>query len=145
MVKYLSRSRFLTDRGGVGRALKCQQAVSGFNPFPTWRPWESDKIFPFKCKVFVMVFLDSFSMSSLKARQGPSPPSVEQILEDLTVAKDDDVVFKSAMLGELLSSHATRDQTKDKTSNTASYADKAGKLTLFILFDSGIALILFLE
>ena len=84
-------------------------------------------------------------MSSPKARQGPSPPSVEQILEDLTVAKVDDVVFKSAMLGELLSSHATRDQTKDKTSNTASYADKAGKLTLFILFDSGIALILFLE
>ena len=29
-----------------------------------------------------MVFLDSFSMSSPKPRQGPSPPTVEQILED---------------------------------------------------------------
>ena len=42
-----------------------------------------------------MVFLDSFAMSIPKARQGPSPPTVEQILEDLAAASDEDVVFKS--------------------------------------------------
>jgi len=42
-----------------------------------------------------MVFLDSFAMSIPKARQGPSPPTVEQILEDLVAASDEDVVFKS--------------------------------------------------
>jgi len=71
-----------------------------------------------------MVFLDSFSMSSPKPRQGPSPPSVEQILEDLLAAKDDDVVFKSPMLGEHVSLHATRDQTKGKTNISASHSDK---------------------
>ena len=47
---------------------------------------------------FVMLFLDSFSMSSQKAHQSPSPPSVEQILEDLAAARDDDVVFKSSIV-----------------------------------------------
>lgn len=37
-------------------------------------------------------------MSSQKVRQGPSPPSVEQILEDLAAASDDDVVFKSSIV-----------------------------------------------
>lgn len=45
-----------------------------------------------------MLLLDSFSMSSQKAHQGPSPPSVEQILEDLAAASDDDVVFKSSIV-----------------------------------------------
>lgn len=45
-----------------------------------------------------MLLLDSFSMSSQKVRQGPSPPSVEQILEDLAAASDDDVVFKSSIV-----------------------------------------------
>lgn len=37
-------------------------------------------------------------MSSQKVRQGPSPPSVEQILEDLAAASDNDVVFKSSIV-----------------------------------------------
>lgn len=37
-------------------------------------------------------------MSSQKVRQGPSPPSIEQILEDLAAASDDDVVFKSSIV-----------------------------------------------
>lgn len=45
-----------------------------------------------------MLLLDSFSMSSQKVRQGPSPPSVEQILEDLAAASDNDVVFKSSIV-----------------------------------------------
>lgn len=81
-----------------------------------------------------MVFLDSFSMSSPKPRQGPSPPSVEQILEDLSAAKDDDVVFKSPMLGEHVSLHATRDQTKGKTNISASHSDKTGNLKVLFLF-----------
>ena len=75
-----------------------------------------------------MVFLDSFSMSSQKARQGPSPPSVEQILEDLSAASDDDVVFKSSILAE----HAT--QSKGKTNNGASYSGKGGKSGGFVCF-----------
>lgn len=54
--------------------------------------------FPLWMYKFMMLFLDSFSMSSQKAHQGPSPPSVEQILEDLAAARDDDVVFKSSIV-----------------------------------------------
>ena len=82
-----------------------------------------------------MVFLDSFSMSSPKPRQGPSPPSVEQILEDLSAAKDDDVVFKSPMqLGEHVSVYTTRDQTKGKTNMAVSHLDKTGNLKVLFLF-----------
>jgi len=63
-------------------------------------------------------------MSSPEPRQGPSPPSVEQILEDLSAAKDDDVVFKSSMLGEHVSCNASRDQTKGKTNIAAPLSDK---------------------
>ena len=42
-------------------------------------------------------------MSSPKADQGPSPPTVEQILEDLSAASDEDVIFKSVIL-----EHGTR-------------------------------------
>ena len=114
------------------------QAVSGLKPepFPKWRLFDRGIIFPFKCSLhFVMVLLDSFSMSSPKPRQGPSPPSVEQILEDLSAAKDDDVVFKSPMLGERLSLHPTRDQTKGKTNISASHSDKTGNLNVLLLFD----------
>lgn len=45
-----------------------------------------------------MVFLESFKMSSSKAHQAPSPPTVEQILEDLSAASDEDVIFKSVIL-----------------------------------------------
>lgn len=45
-----------------------------------------------------MVFLDSFAMSSLRVRQGPSPPTVEQIMEDLSAASDEDVIFKSSVV-----------------------------------------------
>lgn len=37
-------------------------------------------------------------MSSSKAHQAPSPPTVEQILEDLSAASDEDVIFKSVIL-----------------------------------------------
>lgn len=121
--------------------LQRQRAVSGFKPkpFPKWRLFERNLLFfSFKCSVnFVMVFLDSFSMSSPKPRQGPSPPSVEQILEDLSAAKDDDVVFKSPMLGEHVSFqtfHAARDNTKGKTKIAASLSDKAGNLESFFYF-----------
>ena len=89
-----------------------------------------------------MVFLDPFSMSSPKPRQGPSPPSVEQILEDLSAAKDDDVVFKSPMQGEHVSLHATCDQTKGKTNISVSHLDKTGNLkVLFLIFEQkGIVL-----
>ena len=100
--------------------------------------------FPLKCsRNFVMVFLDPFSMSSPKPRQGPSPPSVEQILEDLAAAKDDDVVFKSPLqLGEHVSVYATRDQTKGKTNTSVSHLDKTGNLkVLFLSFEQkGIVL-----
>lgn len=118
--------------------LQRQRAVSGFKPkpFPKWRLFERNLLFfSFKCSVnFVMVFLDSFSMSSPKPRQGPSPPSVEQILEDLSAAKDDDVVFKSPMLGEHVSFHAARDHTKGKTKIATSLSDKAGNLESFFIF-----------
>lgn len=121
--------------------LQRQRAVSGFKPkpFPKWRLFERNLLFfSFKCSVnFVMVFLDSFSMSSPKPRQGPSPPSVEQILEDMSAAKDDDVVFKSPMLGEHVSFqifHAARDHTKGKTKIAASLSDKAGNLESFFIF-----------
>lgn len=39
-------------------------------------------------------------MSSSRVRQGPSPPTVEQILEDLSAASDEDVVFKSPVVVE---------------------------------------------
>ena len=39
-------------------------------------------------------------MSSPRTRQGPSPPTVEQILEDLSAASDQDVVFKSPVVAE---------------------------------------------
>lgn len=45
-----------------------------------------------------MVFLESFEMYSSKAHQAPSPPTVEQILEDLSAASDEDVIFKSVIL-----------------------------------------------
>ena len=45
-----------------------------------------------------MVFLESFKMSSSKVHQAPSPPTVEQILEDLSAASDEDVIFKSVIL-----------------------------------------------
>lgn len=90
--------------------------------------------FPFKCSLyFVMVFLDSFSMSSSKPRQGPSPPTVEQILEDLSAAKDDDVVFKSSMLGEHVSFNTSRDQTKGKTNIAAPLSDKTGTGKIFVV------------
>lgn len=76
-----------------------------------------------------MVFLDSFSMSSSRAPQGPSPPSAEQILEDLSAASDDDVVFKSPVQEE--HGHAT--QTKGKTNNTVSLSAKEGKCGVFAL------------
>ena len=93
-----------------------------------------------------MVFLDSFSMSSPKPRQGPSPPSVEQILEDLSAAKDDDVVFKSPMQGEHVSLHATCDQTKGKTNISVSHLDKTGNFKALFLFveQKGIVLSPFL-
>ena len=47
-----------------------------------------------------MVFPESFTMSSSRVRQGPSPPTVEQILEDLSAASDEDVVFKSPVVVE---------------------------------------------
>ena len=123
----------------MGRALlRRLQAVSGFQPkhFPKWRLFDRDIFFPLKCsRNFVMVFLDSFSMSSPKPRQGPSPPSVEQILEDLSAAKDDDVVFKSPMqLEEHVSVYATRDQTKGKTNISVSHLDKTGNLKVLFLF-----------
>lgn len=37
-------------------------------------------------------------MASSKAHQAPSPPTVEQILEDLSAASDEDVIFKSVIL-----------------------------------------------
>lgn len=37
-------------------------------------------------------------MSISKAHQAPSPPTVEQILEDLSAASDEDVIFKSVIL-----------------------------------------------
>lgn len=74
-------------------------------------------------------------MSTPKARQGPSPPSVEQILEDLSAAKDDDVVFKSPMLEERVSFHGTLDQTKSESNTSASYSDKTGKLESFPFYD----------
>lgn len=37
-------------------------------------------------------------MSSSKAHQAPSPPTVEEILEDLSAASDEDVIFKSVIL-----------------------------------------------
>ena len=92
--------------------------------------------FPLKCSLyFVMVFLDSFSMSSPKPRQGPSPLTVEQILEDLSAAKDDDVVFKSSMLGEHVSCNASRDQTKGKTNIAAPLSDKTGTWKFFLVFE----------
>ena len=132
-----SFSMIISGREGVGRG-ELQRAVSGFKPkpFPKWRLFQRDIFFfSFKCSAnFVMVFLDSFSMSSPKPRQGPSPPSVEQILEDLSAAKDDDVVFKSPMQGEHVSFHATRDQTKGKTHIAASHSDKAGNLEVFFCY-----------
>lgn len=50
-----------------------------------------------------MVFLESFKMSTSKVHQAPSPPTVEQILEDLSAASDEDVIFKSVIL-----EHGTR-------------------------------------
>lgn len=120
-----------------------RSADSNPNPFPKWRLFDC-VFFPLKCsRNFVMVFLDPFSMSSLKPRQGPSPPSVEQILEDLSAAKDDDVVFKSPMqLGEHVSVCSTRDQTKGKTNTSVSHLDKTGNLkVLFLSFEQkGIVL-----
>ena len=45
-----------------------------------------------------MVFFKSFSMSSSRERQGPSPPTAEQVLEDLSSASDQDVVFMKSPL-----------------------------------------------
>jgi len=126
-------------------------AVSGFKlkPFPKWRrPWrllDCGIFFPLKCSLhFVMVFLDSFSMSSPKPRQGPSPPSVEQILEDLSLAKDDDVVFKSPVLqGDHASLHATRDRTKGKTNISASHSDETGKSCFYLLKKTGGFLLMY--
>lgn len=57
-------------------------------------------------------------MSSQKAHQGPSPPSVEQILEDLAAARDDDVVFKSSIVaGE------SAQISKGKGNKLASHSD----------------------
>lgn len=73
-----------------------------------------------------MVFLDSFTMTSPRVHQGPSPPTVEQILEDLSAASDEDVVFKSPIVAE----HATQ------TNNVASHSKLDGKfgIRLFICF-----------
>lgn len=43
-------------------------------------------------------------MASSRERQGPSPPTIEQILEDLSLASDQDVVFvKSPLVSEFVS------------------------------------------
>lgn len=66
-----------------------------------------------------MVFLDSFTMSSLRVRQGPSPPTVEQIMEDLSAASDEDVIFKSSVVEVV--------EQATQTSNASSQASLDGK------------------
>lgn len=66
-----------------------------------------------------MVFLDSFAMSSLRVRQGPSPPTVEQILEDLSAASDEDVIFKSSVVDVV--------EQATQTNNASSQASLDGK------------------
>lgn len=53
-------------------------------------------------------------MSSSKTHQAPSPPTVEQILEDLSAASDEDVIFKSVIL-----EHGTRTKKELKEGKLA--------------------------
>ena len=53
-------------------------------------------------------------MSSSKAHKAPSPPTVEQILEDLSAASDEDVIFKSVIL-----EHGTRTKKELKEGKLA--------------------------
>lgn len=68
------------------------------------RRWRDEQL-EFGIKLnFVMVFSKSLSMASSRERQGPSPPTIEQILEDLSLASDQDVVFvKSPLVSEFTS------------------------------------------
>ena len=68
------------------------------------RRWRDEQL-EFGIKLnFVMVFSKSLSMASSREHQGPSPPTIEQILEDLSLASDQDVVFvKSPLVSEFAS------------------------------------------